>query len=74
MDGRNRSLAGVTLIFVFFIVVIIVAGAIMNAKRVISPVPEDNAIKIIFISPTPTGIVPTNSSPVEVHSSPSKIP
>jgi hypothetical protein len=39
--------------FVIFITVII----LMNQNRIVSPVPEEGAIRIIYISPSPTGTV-----------------
>ena len=52
MDSRRKMLATLTVIVALFILVIIVIGMILSSRRVISPVPEDNAIKIIFITPT----------------------
>jgi len=54
MDDRKRTLAAITVLVGILILAIIIIGVIVSARRVISPVPEDDAIKIIFITPTPT--------------------
>lgn len=59
MDDRRKTLTAIAIIIGFFVLVIVVAVAIISGKKIVSPVPEDNAIKIIFISPTQT---PTPSS------------
>jgi hypothetical protein len=61
MDDRRKTLAMLTVLVAIFILVIIVAGMIFSSRRVISPVPDDNAIKIIFITPT---VVPLQSAEV----------
>jgi hypothetical protein len=54
MDDRRRTLAAITLIVGFLILVAIVVGVLVSGKKIVSPVPEDtSAIKIIFITPTP---------------------
>lgn len=54
MDDRRRTLAAMTLIVGFLILVAVIVGVLVSGKKIVSPVPEDNsAIKIIFISPTP---------------------
>jgi len=52
MDERKRTLAAITVLMGFLVLVAIIVGVIVNSKKVISPVPEDDAIKIIFVSPT----------------------
>ena len=64
MDDRRRTLAAITLIIGFLVIVAVVVGIIVSGKKTVSPVPEDDsAIKIIFLTPTPTpfpeGITPT---------------
>ena len=54
MDDRRRTLAAVTLIVGFLILVAVIVGVLVSGKKVLSPLPEDTAIKIIFITPTPT--------------------
>jgi hypothetical protein len=51
---RRRTLAAITLIIGFFVLVAVVVGVLVSGKKILSPVPEDSsAIKIIFITPTP---------------------
>lgn len=55
MDDRRRTLAAITLIIGFLVLVAVVVGVLVSGKKIVSPVPEDDsAIKIIFITPTPT--------------------
>jgi hypothetical protein len=65
MDDRMRTLAASTVIIGFLMVVAIIAGLMLSGRKVISPVPEDSAIKIIFISPTETEIPVASSSPTK---------
>ena len=54
MDDRRRTLAAITLIVGFLVLVAVVVGVLVSGKKVLSPVPEDtSAIKIIFITTTP---------------------
>ncbi len=62
MDDRRRTLAAITVIIGTLVLVAIIVGMLVSGKKVLSPVPEDNAIKIIFVSPS-TGPVAT-STPV----------
>ena len=60
MDDRRRTLAAITLIVGFLFLVAVIVGILVSAKKIVSPVPEDdNAIKIIFITPTPTQAPPS---------------
>lgn len=54
MDDRKRTLASIAIIVGVVAVVAIALGALVSGGQIISPVPQDPAIKIIFISPTPT--------------------
>lgn len=64
MDDRRRTLAAVTVIIGFLVLVIVVIGIIVSGKKILSPVPEDDAIKIIFITPTPpTGGATSSATP-----------
>lgn len=57
MDDRRRTLAAITLIIGFLVIVAVIVGIIVSGKKTISPVPEDtSAIKIIFVTPTFTPI------------------
>jgi len=54
MDDRRRTLAAVTLIVGFLVLVAVIVGVLVSGRKILSPVPEDSAIKIIFVTPTPT--------------------
>jgi hypothetical protein len=70
MDDRRRTLAAITLIVGFLVLVAIIVGVLVSGRKVLSPVPEDeSAIKIIFITPTPTQ-VPIASPTVKPKSTP----
>lgn len=63
MDDRRRTLAAITLIVGFLVLVAVIVGVLVSGKKILSPVPEDSsAIKIIFITPTPTQ-VPISATP-----------
>ena len=54
MDDRRRTLAAITLIVGFLILVAVIVGVLVSGRKVLSPVPEDDsAIKIIFVTSTP---------------------
>jgi hypothetical protein len=63
MDDRKRTLAAITVIIGFLVIVIVVIGAVASSRKVISPIPDDNAIRIIFLSPTPIPVVTTTPVP-----------
>lgn len=55
MDSdRRRTLAAITLIVGFLVLVAVIVGVLVSGRKILSPVPEDSAIKIIFVSPAPT--------------------
>ena len=68
MDDRRRTLAAITVIVGFFVLVAIIVGMLVSGKKILSPVPEESAIKIIFVTPTPTQI------PVSVTVTPTATP
>lgn len=70
MDDRKRTLAAVTIIVAFLVLVAVVVGVLVTGNKVVSPVPDENAIKIIFISPTPQ----ISPSPATVTPSPTTQP
>jgi len=59
MDDRRRTLAAVTIVVGFLLLVALTVGLIVSRKKILSPVPEDSGIRIIFITPTPTVIALT---------------
>jgi hypothetical protein len=71
MDDRTRTLAAITVIIGIFVLVSIVVGLLVSGKTVLSPVPEDNAIKIIFVSPS---TAPAATSTTIVTPTPAKKP
>ncbi len=71
MNDRSKTLTAVAIIIGFFVLVIVILGVIITRKQIVSPVPEDNAIKIIFVTPTP---VSTSSATPNVSPTPSFSP
>jgi type III secretory pathway component EscS len=67
MDDRRRTLAAITVIIGFLVLVSIVVGLLVSRNNTLSPVPEDNAIKIIIVSPT---LVPTVTPSVSPRAEP----
>ncbi len=71
MDDRTRTLAAVTVIIGVLVLVAIIVGVVVSGKTVISPVPDDDAIKIIFVSPsqvptlTPTPTLAPSTKPAK---------
>ena len=43
MDDRRRTLAAVTVIIGFLVLVAVIVGVLVSGKQIISPVPEDDA-------------------------------
>ncbi|OGG28409.1 hypothetical protein A3A64_03670 [Candidatus Gottesmanbacteria bacterium RIFCSPLOWO2_01_FULL_48_11] len=56
MDDRRRTLAAITVLLGILVLAAIVVGVVVSAKKTVSPVPEEGAIKIIFTTPTPTPV------------------
>ena len=52
MEERTKTIAAVTILVGFVVLVIVVIGIIVSGRKVISPVPAESSIKIIFISPS----------------------
>ncbi|MCL4359633.1 hypothetical protein M1555_00045 [Patescibacteria group bacterium] len=54
MREKQRTLAAVTIIAGFIILIVIVVGSLLSGGKIVSPVPEDTAtIRVIFLTPTP---------------------
>ncbi|MEK7166237.1 MAG: hypothetical protein AAB874_05520 [Patescibacteria group bacterium] len=53
-EDRSRTLAAVTVIIGAILLVVLVVGIVLTRNTLVSPVPESNAIKIIFLTPTPS--------------------
>lgn len=52
MEERTKTIAAITILVGFVVLVVIVIGVLLSGKKVVSPVPPEGSIKIIFISPT----------------------
>ena len=72
MDDRQKTIAALTIIAGFIVLVIIIVGVLISGKKVISPVPDEGAIKVIFISPTQVPIIPDSTATPEVTLQPAK--
>jgi hypothetical protein len=71
MDDRRRTLAAITLIVGFLVLVAVIVGVLVSGRKVLSPVPEDDsAIKIIFVTPTPTQMPLTVTPTVQPKATP----
>ena len=55
MDDRTKTVAATGIILGLFLLIVIVA-VLLTGKKFLSPVPEEGAIKIIFLTPTPIGM------------------
>lgn len=62
MEERTKTVAAVTILVSIGVLIIVVIGILLSGKKVVSPVPPEGAIKIIFISPTLIPPVPASSS------------
>src|SRR5688572_17917414 len=60
MDDRRKTLAAITVIIGFLVLVAIVVGLLVSGKKILSTVHEDDAIKIIFVTLT-TIVSPTST-------------
>lgn len=55
MDDQKKTIAAITLIVVFIAFVALIVGFLVTRKKsIVSPVPDEGAIRIIFVSPTVT--------------------
>ncbi len=54
MEERRKTLVAVAIVIGFLVLIIVVVGSIISGRKIVSPVPEESAIKIIFLTPTPT--------------------
>jgi hypothetical protein len=56
MNEKTKTIAAIGIIIGFFLFVIIIISVVLGGKKVLSPVPDEGAIKIIFLTPTPMNI------------------
>lgn len=62
MDDRRKTIAALTIIVSFVVLVVIILGLLVTRSKVISPVPEEGAIRVIFVSPTTIPGLPLEAS------------
>lgn len=62
-EDRSRTLAAVTVIIGAILLVVLIVGIVLTRNTLVSPVPESNAIKIIFLTPTPSVVSTPPASP-----------
>lgn len=65
MDDRRKTIAAITLITGFVILVVVIFGVVMSRGKVLSPVPDESVIRVIFISPTPVVVSSPSATPTE---------
>ena len=53
MEERTKTIAAISILIGIAALVLIVIGVVVSGKKVVSPIPADSAIKIIFITPAP---------------------
>ena len=53
MDDRRKTVAALTIIVGVIVFIVVIIGIVVSGRKVISPVPDEGAIRVIFISPTP---------------------
>ncbi len=63
MDDRKKTLAAITIIVGVLLVIAIVVGMLISGKKILSPVPDEGAIRIIFVTPTPIPTVAVTPTP-----------
>ncbi len=52
MDDRRKTVAALTIIIGIIVFVVVIIGIVVSGRKVVSPVPDEGAIRVIFISPT----------------------
>lgn len=63
MDDRQKTIAALTIIALVVVCIVIIIGLVVSSRRVVSPVPDEGAIKVIFISPTTKLSAPVTPTP-----------
>lgn len=64
MNDRTKTVAAIGIIIGFFLLVIIITSVVFGGTKVLSPVPDEGAIKIIFLTPTPIVASPSATATV----------
>lgn len=67
MDDRTKTVAAVVILVSIVVIILLVIGVLASSRKVVSPVPADSAIKIIFVSPTdmPTATLSATVTPIK---------
>jgi ABC-type sugar transport system permease subunit len=65
MEEKTKTVAAVTILIGFVVVVLVVIGIVLSGKKVVSPVPPEGSIKIIFITPTMIPVATTSATPTK---------
>lgn len=60
MEERTKTIAAISILVGIALLIIIVIGVVVTGKKVVSPIPAESSIKVIFITPTPE-IIPVAS-------------
>ncbi len=53
MEERTKTIAAISILIGVAALILIIIGVVVTGKKVVSPIPTEGAIKIIFITPTP---------------------
>lgn len=59
MEERTKTIAAVAILIGIAALILIIIGVVVTGKKVVSPIPDEGAIKIIFITPSPSVPLPT---------------
>lgn len=59
MEERTKTIAAIAILVGIAALILIIIGVVVTGKKVVSPIPENGAIKIIFITPAPSIPLPT---------------
>lgn len=52
MDDKTKTLAAVAIIIGVVMIIAVIIAVAVTGKKTVSPVPDEGAIRIIFVSPT----------------------
>lgn len=63
MDDRRKTLAAITILVGFFLIIAMIVGVLVSGKKILSPVPDEGAIRIIFVTPTPIPALSASPTP-----------
>lgn len=63
MDDRRKTIAALTIIAGAVVLTVIIIGVFVSGKKTVSPVPDEGAIRVIFMTPTPVDIPTLEPTP-----------